>query len=166
MANRQDVPPRRPASFGVAKGRLPRILLGYAAGCLAAAFALPIGLLIHDAIVYGPGRALGSAGVSGVWIIAVFAFGIAVVLAAPAAVAFVLYTESRRVTSPLAHGLFGALTGLVVEAIAMLFAMANPTRSNLAALVLFAAIGALGGLVYWAVAVPRPAASRRAPPAA
>lgn len=152
---------RPPARQDALAGRLPRLLGGYVAACLAAAVALPVGQLLHDAVVKGPSRALGSAGISDIFVIAIFAFGIALVVAAPFAVAFAMLAEARRIERPPAFAVFGLVTGLVVEGFANLFGMANPTRSDLAAYILFAVIGAIGGLVFWRVAVRRPPVRKR-----
>ncbi|KPL53721.1 hypothetical protein [Prosthecomicrobium hirschii] len=139
----------------IPSGRLPRLLVGYLAACLAAALILPLGQIAHDALVLGPSRALGSAGIAGIWVIALFAFAILVVVAAPFAVGLVLFGAARGELSALIQTLYGAFSGLLVQAVWATSGMGNAARSNLAAFLLFAVVGAVAGLVFARVGAPQ-----------
>jgi hypothetical protein len=127
---------------------------GYAAGCLAAAVTLALGYLLRDVAVLGAGKAFGALGVAEVLLVIGFTFLIALITAAPFAVGFMVVGASLGLRRPLAYALFGALTGLVVEALALAlnFSRTAPGESNLALVGVAALAGLVGGLLYWAVA--------------
>ncbi|MEJ1159806.1 hypothetical protein [Prosthecomicrobium sp. N25] len=163
MARSPD-PKSRPArSPALAPGRLPLIVAGYAAGAVAAGVALPLALIVRDMAALGFAKAIGSARLGDIAVVALFAAAIAAVAAAPFAVAFIAHAERRRITGPVPHLLFGIATGLVVETLAIMLGFGDAQRASLAGFLVFAFVGAVAGLVYWSVAVRPPKPRKPAP---
>lgn len=142
--------------------RITPILAGYASGCLAAAIAFVAGLILHDFVVLGAATTLSEFGLADALRIVGFAFVIGFVIGAPVAIVLIGVTEVRGIRAAIVHAVFGAVTGLSVEIFAASIA-GGIGRVSVSTWLLFAAIGAIGGLAYRAVAL-LPARPPREPP--
>lgn len=141
--------PNRPSTSGVAGGRLWPIVRGYLGACFAAAWALPIGLLLIDVI---RGRRIG-AQMSDFGIVVGGLFLVILVSAAPLATAAIVGTESRRARSPLVFCAIGLGIGVVIEIAATLVAPGRPGSGHWTQFVVAGIAGAIGGAIYWRLAV-------------
>ncbi len=138
---------------------LGRKLAGYLAACLASALAIPIALLTHDMIVFGADAALSTTSLIDVLLIVIMCFVIAVIAAAPFATAFIVASAGgATLRSPTLFAIYGAITGLAIEIGGVILGLAKvaPDLSSLPVFGMIAAVGAVGGLVYWTIAVRDP----------
>lgn len=139
----------RPA---VAGGRLWPIVRGYIGACFVSAWALPIGQLLIDAL---RGRRIAAV-MSDFGIVVGGLFIVILISAAPLATAAIIATENRRLRSPLVFLAAGAVIGLAIEAVAMVVAPGRPGSGHWSQFIVVALAGAIGGLLYWILAVRGP----------
>jgi hypothetical protein len=148
-----------------AAGRLGRIVAGYALGCLGAGVVRTFGLVAQEAWLRGFGRLIDDNGAGALVLVPVLTAAVSFLAASPFVAAFLMQAEARRaravfayvvagvVIGPLTQGLVGALTGAGLH-------------PNFGLVGLAALAGAVGGWLYWIVAVrsaPPPPASAYPP---
>lgn len=152
MASDPQISPSERRMPRVGGSRLPTIVLGYVAGCLAAGLATPFGQIFHDIVMYGAPKALATVTLRDIAVIAVGYMAIALVSAAPFAVAFVMFLDRAGSRPAWLHAACGAATGMILAALSIAFGFSSEARSGIAAIVTFAFIGAIGGIAFWLVA--------------
>ena len=154
----------------VAGGRLGRIVAAYALAAFAAALARTFGLMAQETVVRGFGPMIDSNGVGALLLVPILSAMVAFLAGAPFVTAFLVFAESSGARSRLLHIAAGAVIGPLAQALIGFFdASGRPTGLALYGLAVIA--GAIGGQVYWSVAVraappapPRPDARRRTEP--
>ncbi len=125
------------ALIGKIARRMSIIIVGYAAAVASAAI---ITLLVAPAHLF-----------SGTVLFGVF---ITAITAAPAMLCFVAFSEIRYRVGPGGHILAGTLTALAAHAIFPIFVFGGPSEFGGANVLGFSTLGgAVGGWVYWRIAV-------------
>lgn len=140
----------------VAGGRLWPIVRGYIGACFSSAWALPMGQILLDVL---RGRRISGA-FTDFGIVVGGLFIVILVAAAPLATAAIIATESRRLRSAPVFLALGAVIGILVESIAMIAAPGRPGSGHWSQFVVVAVAGAIGGTIYFLLAV------RNSPPSA
>lgn len=156
MSSRQSVLDRDRAV--VAGGRLGRIVVAYGLAVAAGALARTVGLIGQETVVRGFGRMIEVNGVAALVMVPLFTAAVAFLAAAPFATAFLIFAESGGARARLLYVGAGAVIGPLAQGLIGIFdTSGGPTA--LALYLLAGLAGAIGGQVYWSVAV------RAAPPA-
>lgn len=141
----------------VASGRIGRIVLAYVLATGAAALVRTLGLIAEESWTRGFGRLVGDNGIASLALVPAATALVAFFAAAPFVTAFVVWAEGRALRSGVAHVAAGAVVGLVTQTLVALLTgtfAALPTG----VVVLSSFAGAIGGWIYWLIAV------RSAPP--
>lgn len=146
--NRPD-PDRTGHRAAVAGGHLWPIVRGYIGACFVSAWALPLGQILLDVL---RGRRIPGA-FADFGIVVGGLFIVILVSAAPLATAAIIATEGRRVRSPIVFIALGALVGIIVESVAMLSASGRPGSGHWSQFIVVAIAGAIGGTIYFLLAV-------------
>lgn len=141
--------PHKSASSAVAGGRLGKIIRGYLGACFVAAWALPLGLILEDVLA---GHHIGGQ-FSDFGVVVGGIFIVVLVSAAPLATAAIMISEATSIRWIWFYLAAGAVIGLIIELIAMMFVGPSPLHINAPLLCLVAAVGGLAGAVYWFLAV-------------
>lgn len=142
----------------VAGGRLGRIIVAYGLAALVGAFVRTFGLMAQEIVVRGFGPLIETNGVGALLLVPLLSACVAFLAAAPFVTAFLVFAESAGARSRLLYIAAGAVIGPLAQALIGFFDTSDRPTS-LALYALAALAGAIGGQVYWLVAV------RAAPPA-
>ena len=152
----------RPSTSAITSGRLGRIVRGYLGACFVAAWALPLGLILEDLVA---GHQISGRFTDFGIVVGGF-FLVMLVSAAPLATAAIMLTEGNRVRAAWPFAAVGALIGVIIEAVAT-YVIRTPSSAHIPShhwtiFILVAVVGAVAGIVYWAIAVRgyRPPLSR------
>jgi hypothetical protein len=146
--NRPD-PDRTGHRAAVAGGRLWPIVRGYIGACFVSAWALPLGQIGLDAL---RGRRIPGV-FSDFGIVVGGLFIVILISAAPLATAAIIATEGRRVRSPVVFIALGALIATLVESVTTLTAPGRPGSGHWSQFIVVAIAGAIGGTIYFLLAV-------------
>lgn len=149
----------------VAGGRLGRIVAAYGLAAFAGALARTFGLVAQEIAVRGVGPMIETNGIGALALVPILSAVVVFLAAAPFVTAFLVFAESAGARSLLLHLAAGAVIGPLAQALIGLFGSSAGTGLGLYGLDVVA--GAVGGWVYWSVAVraappaPPPAEARR-----
>jgi len=145
------------AQARAAAGRLGRILAGYVIACLGASVVRTLGLILQEASTRGFDRLVADNGWNALALVPLATAIVVFLAASPFVTAFLVHAEGRRVRAAFAYVIAGVVIGPLTQGLAGFLGGAglNP-KFGLVALAALA--GAVGGWLYWVVAV------RSAPP--
>ncbi len=137
--------------------RLGRIVAGYAVAVAGAAMVRTVAVFVVEAVERGIGRVVGDNGWASLFVVTVFTAAVVFLAAAPFAAAFLVHAESRKLRGVGAYAGAGAVVGPSTQSL-IWFVTGAGIVPPLGLAVIAATAGAIGGWLYWIVAV------RSAPP--
>lgn len=140
-----------------AAGRLARILTGYVVACLGASVVRTFGLVVEESSTRGFARLVADNGWGALVLVPVATAAVVFLAAAPFVTAFLVHAEGRRVHGAFAYVIAGVVIGPLTQAFAGFLGGAG-LHPNFGLVGLAALAGAIGGWLYWVVAL------RSAPP--
>lgn len=145
------------AQARAAAGRLGRILTGYVVACLGGSVARTFGLVVEESSTRGFGRMVADNGWGALALVPLATAAVVFLAASPFVTAFLIQAEARRARRASAYVIAGLVIGPLTQGLAG-FLGGDGLNPDFGLVGLAALAGAVGGWLYWIVAV------RSAPP--
>jgi hypothetical protein len=137
--------------------RLGRIVGGYTLAVTGGGVARTLAVFLVEAAMRGPGAVIRDNGWASLLVVALLTSAVVFLAAAPFATAFLVQAESRRLRGAGLHVGAGAVIGPATQSLVW-YLTGGGVLPPFGLTLIAAAAGALGGWLYWIVAV------RSAPP--